>query len=239
MNTRARARKLVQEGIAALKANDTATAATRFQQATELTPDDPVGWVWRASITTDMQEKQQYLKWAVMIAPESDAGKRAQSELKRIEQEEQERQERERLERERQEQERLAREQQQRERQEREQAEQAQAAAAQSRGKWRIPTAQTLNKFLSSAKDMVNEQKMPQVPKPTMPQVPKLKMPEPPEIKPPDTDFRQKPKWSLFGCVVVVILFMFADKKVRKVAEFVIFVIYVIFLFFIMSVIVR
>jgi len=157
MNTRARARKLVQEGIAALKANDTATAATRFQQATELTPDDPVGWVWRASITTDVQEKQQYLKWAVMIAPESDAGKRAQSELKRIEQEERERQERERLERERQEQERLAREQQERERQEREQAEQAQAAAAQSRGKWGIPAAQTLNKFLSSAKDMVNE----------------------------------------------------------------------------------
>jgi len=116
-----------------------------------------------------------------MIAPESDAGKRAQSELKRIEQEERERQERERLERERQEQERLAREQQERERQEREQVEQAQAAAAQCRWKWGIPAAQTLNKFLSSAKDMVNEQKLPQVPKPTMPQVPKLKMPEPPK----------------------------------------------------------
>ncbi len=75
---------LARQGIAALKAGDTARARELLTQATQSDPQNQVAFLWLTAVVDNQEEKRQYLQRVVDIDPSSDPGKRAAAGLAQL-----------------------------------------------------------------------------------------------------------------------------------------------------------
>lgn len=80
---RLHAANLVQQGIAAARAGERDEARSLLTQATDLDPENPQAWFELAGVVDDLQQKRNYLKRTLELAPFDEEARLG---LKRVEQ---------------------------------------------------------------------------------------------------------------------------------------------------------
>ncbi|PMP73308.1 MAG: hypothetical protein C0183_23065, partial [Roseiflexus castenholzii] len=82
LTPRQRAERLIDEGMAAIRAGDQARARQLLSQAVQLDPQNERGWLWLSGALTDPAQRRYCLERVLAINPKNEIAQRGLASLK-------------------------------------------------------------------------------------------------------------------------------------------------------------